>query len=81
MLFFISVVASALEQTRISSEGPRYDAEYLKELKASTPNARPRLTVAEDTYDIDMDMDIGDVPMQIVELETGTSNYYLRQRQ
>jgi GC-rich sequence DNA-binding factor len=66
------VVASALEQTRISNEGPRYDAEYLKELKASTPNSRPRLPVTEGTYDADMSMDIGDVPMVLVELETGT---------
>lgn len=34
------MVTSALEQTSISNEGPRYDAEYLKELKASTPNSR-----------------------------------------
>jgi len=75
------VVASALEQTSISNEGPRYDAEYLKELKASTPNSRPRLPVTEGSYDADISMDIGDVHMPLVDLETGRYlDYHHRRR-
>lgn len=64
------MVASALEQTKISNEGPRYDAEYLKELKANTPGSRPRVALNEDPDDVDMSVDLVDVSMQILELET-----------
>lgn len=66
--FHSSVVASALEKTRISNEGPRYDAEYLKELKASTPGSRPRLPVKEDPMDVEEDS------MQSIDFETGSYN-------
>lgn len=64
-------MASALEQTRISNEGPRYDADYLKELKASTPSSRPRLPVTEALVDDDMSMDVGDLSSHIIELDIG----------
>lgn len=69
-------MVSALEQTRISNEGPRYDAEYIKELKASTPSSRPRLPLHEDLVDADISMDVGDSSAHIIELDIGM---FLRQ--
>lgn len=59
----------ALDQATISR--PIYDAAYLKELKASTPTARPPLPLKSDPYDADMSVDFGD--MQSVDEEIGQS--------
>jgi len=59
------VVASALEQTKISNDGPRYDAAYLKELKESTPSSRPRVSTVEGPYDADMPLQSSDIPGQM----------------
>lgn len=46
--------------------GPVYDAAYLQELKASTPNARPpvakaAMSMETDAYEADISMDIDTV--------------------
>ncbi|KAF8158053.1 nineteen complex-related protein 2-domain-containing protein [Crassisporium funariophilum] len=60
-----SSIPPTLDQATISSDqAPRYDAAYLKELKASTPTARPPLpahtSTNGDAYE-DMSVDLGDV--------------------
>lgn len=65
------VVASELEKTKISDDGPRYDAAYLKELKASTPSSRPRMSAVEDPYDADMSLLSSDVPVQTLSMDVG----------
>lgn len=65
------VVASELEKNKISNDGPRYDAAYLKELKASTPSSRPRISAVEDPYDADMSLLSSDVPVQTLNMDVG----------
>lgn len=60
-----------LDQATISpAAGPKYDADYLNQLKASTPTARPRIT---DVDPLAMDVE----PMDVVSLE-GTPVSFLR---
>ncbi|GLB38206.1 putative nineteen complex-related protein 2 [Lyophyllum shimeji] len=55
-----------LEQATISTNrGPTYDEAYLKELKASTPSARP--PPLSDPYAADMSMDVEQVSTMAVE--------------
>ena len=60
-----------LDQATISR--PIYDAAYLKELKASTPTARPPLPSNTDPYDADMSVDMGDISMQSINEDIGPS--------
>lgn len=64
----------SLDQATISTSNgsPRYDAAYLKELKASTPTSRPPLPTNVDPYDADMSMDIGDISVQSIDMDVGT---------
>ena len=57
-----------LEHT--STDGPKYDAAYLKELKANTPSSRPRFS-NEDPYDADMSVDIVDASIAGIDMEVG----------
>jgi len=70
-----SIVPQSLDQATISTMsngGPKYDAAYLKELKASTPTSRPPLPTNVDPYDADMSMDIGDISVQTIDMDAGT---------
>ena len=66
-------VPSTLDQATISTtnDSPRYDAAYLKELKASTPTARPPMPTNVDFYDADVSMDLGDVSIQSIDMDIG----------
>ncbi|KAF9483419.1 hypothetical protein BDN70DRAFT_873928 [Pholiota conissans] len=66
-----AIVPPNLEQATISSNGPKYDAAYLKELKAATPTARPPQPSNADPYDADMSMDLDDTTQQsmIIDVE------------
>jgi len=66
------IIPSTLDQATISvNEGPKYDAAYLQELKASTPSARPPRPVDVDSYDADMSIDIGDASIQTIDMDIG----------
>lgn len=66
----------SLDQATISpNRGPRYDKAYLNDLKASTPTSRPPISAA-DPYDADMSMDLGDVSMQSVDFDIGSSYHH-----
>jgi len=67
-------VPQSLDQATISTSNgsPRYDAAYLKELKASTPTSRPPLPTNVDPYDADMSMDVGDMSVQTIDMDVGT---------
>ena len=65
-------IPPSLDQATISR--PIYDAAYLKELKASTPTARPPLPSNSDPYDADMSVDFGDISMQSLDEEIGQSS-------
>jgi GC-rich sequence DNA-binding factor len=69
-----SIVPPTLEQATISSSGPKYDAAYLKELKATTPSARPPGSSNVDPYDANMSVDLDDMPSQSMAMDVGTSN-------
>ncbi|KIM43007.1 hypothetical protein M413DRAFT_69575 [Hebeloma cylindrosporum] len=66
-----AIVPQSLDQATISTSNgsPRYDAAYLKELKASTPTSRPPLPTNVDPYDADMSMDIGDISIQTIDMD------------
>ncbi|KAJ3513492.1 hypothetical protein NLJ89_g2913 [Agrocybe chaxingu] len=65
-----ATVPSSLDQATISTnDSPKYDAAYLEELKASTPSARPP-PMKVDPYDADMSVDLADVSMQSMEIDT-----------
>ncbi|KAJ7643933.1 nineteen complex-related protein 2-domain-containing protein [Roridomyces roridus] len=71
-----SNVLPNLDQASISPHrGPTYDKAYLNELKASTPSSR---APANDPYDADMSMDVGDmsidVSMQVDVFESSTTS-------
>ena len=72
--FWCRIMPQSLDQATISTSngGPRYDAAYLKELKASTPTSRPPLPTNVDPYDADMSMDIGDMSVQTIDMDVGT---------
>jgi Nineteen complex-related protein 2 len=72
--FLCRIMPQSLDQATISTSngGPRYDAAYLKELKASTPTSRPPLPTNVDPYDADMSMDIGDISVQSIDMDVGT---------
>jgi len=72
--FFCRIVPQSLDQATISTSNgsPRYDAAYLKELKASTPTSRPPLPSDVDPYDADMSMDVGDMSVQTIDMDVGT---------
>lgn len=53
----------------IQNRGPTYDDAYLKELKASTPNARPIVAPAESN----MSIDISGATLQTLDVITGDS--------
>lgn len=56
----------SLDQATISpSRGPTYDQAYLKELKASTPSARP--SALTDPYDADMSIDVEEASMMSID--------------
>ncbi|KAM6494395.1 Nineteen complex-related protein 2 domain containing protein [Amanita muscaria] len=60
-----AAVSLNLESTTVSrSNGPTYDDAYLKELKASTPNARPVVVQAEN----EMSVDINEPPLRVLEI-------------
>ncbi|PPQ85156.1 hypothetical protein CVT25_004163 [Psilocybe cyanescens] len=66
-----AIIPPTLDQATISTnESPRYDAAYLKELKANTPSARPSLAANIDPYDADMSIDVDDVSMQNIIVDT-----------
>lgn len=69
-----SIIPPTLEQATISSSGPKYDAAHLKELKATTPSARPPRPSNVDPYDADMSVDLDDMPSQSMVIDFGTSN-------
>ncbi|TRM64154.1 nineteen complex-related protein 2-domain-containing protein [Schizophyllum amplum] len=60
-----AALPSNLDQASITAQstGPRYDQNYLNELKANTPTSRPSFSA--DAYDADMAMDV-DAPNDIV---------------
>ncbi|KAG6827182.1 hypothetical protein H0H92_012892 [Tricholoma furcatifolium] len=60
-------LALNLDKANISNTGPTYDDAYLKELKASTPSARP--PPASDSYDADISMDVDEVANMQAALE------------
>lgn len=68
-------IPPTLDQATISR--PIYDAAYLKELKASTPTARPPTPSNLDPYDADMSVDFGDVSMQSVDEEIEESAAFI----
>ena len=63
-----SAMSLDFESTVVAqNRGPTYDDAYLKELKASTPNARHIVTPAED----DMSVDISETAFQTLDVITG----------
>lgn len=65
-----SAVSLNFESTVVTqNRGPTYDDAYLKELKASTPNARPIVAPAEN----DLSIDISETTFQTLDVITGDS--------
>ncbi|KDR82497.1 hypothetical protein GALMADRAFT_134104 [Galerina marginata CBS 339.88] len=65
-----AIVPPTLDQATISvNDSPKYDAAYLRELKASTPTARPPQPSEIDPYDADMSMDFGEVSVQSIDMD------------
>ena len=63
-----SGVSLNIESTVISrNNGPTYDDAYLRELKASTPNARPVVAATE----TEMSIDIAETPLPVIDIEAG----------
>ncbi|KAF8879088.1 nineteen complex-related protein 2-domain-containing protein [Gymnopilus junonius] len=73
-----ATMPSTLDQATISAnDTPRYDAAYLRELKANTPSARPPRPSNIDPYEADMSMDVGDVSIQSIEMEVEETTSFI----
>lgn len=67
------IMPPTLDQATIATnESPRYDAAYLKELKAGTPTARPPTPSKAAEYDADISINLGDISMQTFDMDVGT---------
>jgi GC-rich sequence DNA-binding factor len=67
-----SAVSLNLDTAVISrNNGPTYDEAYLRELKASTPNARPVVAATE----TEMSIDITETSLQAIDIGAGDEVY------
>uniref|UniRef100_A0A8H8CMD7 GC-rich sequence DNA-binding factor n=1 Tax=Psilocybe cubensis TaxID=181762 RepID=A0A8H8CMD7_PSICU len=73
-----AIIPPTLDQATISTnDSPKYDAAYLKELKANTPSSRPKLPANIDSYDADMSIDVDDVSMQSIIVDSEESASFI----
>lgn len=71
------IVPPNLDQATISyDEGPKYDAAYLQELKASTRSARPPQPSDLDQYDADISMDMDGLAVRSANMDDGAFILY-----